>query len=127
MTPELKSISDHIGKLIDNSNVKDVADIAIMGGLAYVGYNRTKRIEGALLGPVSYKVAQSMNLAAGIAGVSGLIFLGALMGAGATVPPEEGGGEGFWEKTTELHCEEGSILDWNIIDGWHCKLMRQPT
>lgn len=119
-----ESISGHIGHILDNSTIKDIFDALIMGGLAYAGFNRLKTIEGALLGPISYKIAQSPSLPAGIAGVSGLIFLGGLMSAGGGIPPEEGGGTGFWEKTTELKCKEGYVLDWNIIQGWHCKPMR---
>lgn len=58
---------------------KDLAELALMGGLAYAGYERWKHWKGAIIGPVSLKLA----LAPGgtwhvsqLAGLAGLVNIG---------------------------------------------------
>jgi len=122
---------DTLLEWVKTQNPKDLAELALMGGLAYLGYERFKDWKGALVGPISLKLALTpggMGVPVSqVAGLSGLLLLGAAVSGGAGIPPQEGGGEGFWEKQTELHCEKGYVLDWNIRDGWYCKPMRQPT
>jgi len=79
--PELKRISAHLGKMIDNEKLTDlIAGLGclIAGGLtAYnLGSRDPAQILGASLsGLVAYKLATSQNL---IAGASGTAYLGAL-------------------------------------------------
>ena len=61
-----------------------------------------------------------------IVGLAGLLLLGACVSGDPTLPPEEGGGEGFWEKTASLQCREGYVLDWDIVKGWRCVPIRGP-
>lgn len=58
---------------------KDLAELALMGGLAYAGYERWHHWKGAIIGPVSLKLA----LAPGgtwhvsqVAGLAGLVNIG---------------------------------------------------
>ena len=82
MGPELKHVSDHIGSVIDNSRAQDLVNAFLNIGLAYAGYEIFRDWKGALLGPISLKLATSNNLAAGTAGVVGLASLGLAAGAG---------------------------------------------
>ena len=64
---------------IKKQNPKDLAELALMGGLAYAGYEAFKDWKGALLGPVSYKLATAPGgtpPVAQITGVAGLTTLG---------------------------------------------------
>jgi len=80
----LERIARHIGKIIDNSNVKDVQEIALNIALAYAGYEALGDWKGALLGPISLKLAQTTGgtpPVAQITGVAGLSLIGlALLG-----------------------------------------------
>lgn len=76
LDPEFKHIADHIGKIIDNSDLTQTAEFLLMAGLAYQGYKMSKTFAGTLAGPLSLKLAQSENLAAGAAGVAGLVAFG---------------------------------------------------
>jgi len=76
--PEFKNIGDHIGKIIDNSSLKDVSDVAIMGALAYVGYQHFKSPQGALIGPLGYKLATTMGGQPPASQIAGLAILGAM-------------------------------------------------
>lgn len=71
-----ESIATHIGKIIDNLTGKDIVDIGIASGLAYLGYQRIKQPSGLLYGPICLRLATSMNIVAGTAGTIGLIGLG---------------------------------------------------
>jgi len=71
-----ESVAAHIGKIVDNLSGKDIAELALMGGLAYLGYSHLKHPAGLLYGPICLKLAGSMNLVAGTAGTIGLIGLG---------------------------------------------------
>ena len=75
-------MAKHLGKIVDNSSAKDISDALLNVGLAYAGYEVLINREGkrnwksTLFGPVSLKLAQSPNVAAGTAGVLGLATLG---------------------------------------------------
>ena len=76
--PEFKNIGDHIEKIIDNSSLKDVSDVAMMGALAYIGYQHFKSPEGALIGPLGYKLATTMGGTPPASQIAGLAILGAM-------------------------------------------------
>jgi len=78
----LERIARHIGKIVDNSSIKDIAEASLTAALAYAGYQRFKGVGGALLGPVSLKLAQTpggITSPSQIAGVLGLCTLGVAM------------------------------------------------
>ena len=66
-------------------------DITVNLGLAYLGYQTFRDWRGALVGPVSYALAKSPNIAGSIAGVGGLTILGlfSVAGEGIQHPPQE--------------------------------------
>lgn len=119
-----------VEKILDNSTVTDITEASIVGGLAILGALRLNDWKGALLGPISYKLATvsggGMLDPSRMAGIAGLLLLGASVAGNPNVPPEEGGGQGFWEKSAQLKCKEGYVLDWNVAEGWHCKPIRGP-
>jgi hypothetical protein len=78
MSPELQSVTSHIGKIIDNSNLRDVADAIIMGALAYLGFETFQDWRGAIVGPVGYKLATTMGGTPPVSQITGLGLLGAL-------------------------------------------------
>lgn len=59
--------------------------IATNAGVAYLGFNALKHPAGALVGLLGLRLAQSPNLASGVAGIAALTGLGALN----LVPPPE--------------------------------------
>lgn len=126
----LERIARHIGKIVDNSSIKDIADATLMASLAYLGAQRFHDWKGAFIGPVAFKLATAPGGGtldpSRLTGVAGLLFLGACVSSNPTGPPEEGGGPGFWEKAVQYHCQEGYVLDWNVAEGWHCKPVFGP-
>lgn len=74
--PEGKRIADHTGKIIDNSRISDVSNAILDVALAYYGVKAFGHIGGAIIGPISMRLATSMNAVAGAAGVAGLAALG---------------------------------------------------
>ena len=78
LNPELQHIGKHIGKIIDNSSLKDVTDVAMMGALAYLGYEHFKNPAGALIGPLGYKLATTMGGQPPASQIAGLAILGAM-------------------------------------------------
>jgi len=74
--PDAKHITDHAGKIIDNSTISDVRDAVLDLALAYFGIKAFGRLEGAIIGPISLRLATSMNVVAGAAGVAGLGIMG---------------------------------------------------
>lgn len=73
----LDSIAVHIGKFIDRLDGKSLIDLLLYGTAAYYGYKAFKdQPHGAAVGAISLKLATSMNAAAGVAGVSGLVMIG---------------------------------------------------
>jgi len=123
-----ESLATHIGKVVDNLSGKDLADLALVGGLAYLGYYHLKNPVGLLYGPVCLKLATSMNSTAGIAGTLGLVSLGlpfVFSGLAGTTPTrktdtidkyrEEHGGEEPSEASLTFdpqfsECPEGYFL-----------------
>jgi len=77
----LQSIALHIGKIVDNSSVKDVAEVGILGLIGYEGY-KLWGTSGLLSGIVGFKLATAPSE---IAAASGVITL-ATMGLTAAVP-----------------------------------------
>jgi len=76
LDPEFKHISDHLGKIIDNSNLQQATDFLLNVALAIQGVRVTGKIEGALIGPVALKLARSDSEVSSVAGVAGLGVLG---------------------------------------------------
>jgi len=74
--PELEHITNHIGKIIDNSNLSHIIDAFLYGGTAILGIQATGDIRGALIGPIGLKLASSRNEVAGLAGCGVLATLG---------------------------------------------------
>lgn len=73
----LDSLAVHIGKFVDRLGAKDLIDLCLYGTAAYYGYKAFKdQPHGAAMGVISLKLATSMNTAAGVAGVSGLVLIG---------------------------------------------------
>jgi hypothetical protein len=74
--PEGKRVADHVGKIIDNSRIQEATDAIINIALAYYGVKAFGHIGGAIIGPISLKLATARNEVAGAAGVAGLAILG---------------------------------------------------
>ena len=75
----LERLAKHLGKIADNTSFKDIQEIALNAGLAYAGYERFKDWKGALLGPVSLKLATAPGgtpPVSQMAGIAGLSILG---------------------------------------------------
>jgi len=84
LEPFLDRVGKHIAKIAENTSLKDIQDIILNLGLAYAGYEALRDWKGAVLGPVSLKLAQTQGGTppiAQIAGVAGLSLIGvALLG-----------------------------------------------
>jgi len=76
--PEANHIFDHAGHIIDNSSVDQLAEALLYLGTAAWGVQVTGDLRGALIGPIGLKLASSMNVIAGGAGVAILTTLGLL-------------------------------------------------
>ncbi|MBA7530981.1 hypothetical protein ES705_23192 [subsurface metagenome] len=74
--PEGKRVADHVGKILDNSRIQEATDGIINLALAYYGVKAFGHIGGAIIGPISLKLATARNEVAGAAGVAGLACLG---------------------------------------------------
>ena len=74
--PEGQRVADHVGKIIDNSRIQEATDAIINLALAYYGVKAFGHIGGAIIGPISLKLATARNDVAGAAGVAGLAALG---------------------------------------------------
>lgn len=74
--PEIERTTRHIGNIIDKSNVAQIVDALIYGGVAIQGALVMNDPRGALIGPIGLKLAQSPNLIAGGAGIAVLAALG---------------------------------------------------
>lgn len=116
-----ESIATHIGKFIDRLTMKDLIELGLMGGLAYAGYKEFG-LEGALIGPVSLKLATTpggMGLPVSqTAGLLGLVSLGLAMQTKPDVV-EPTGPEG-------QTCPDGYKLSHNLLYGWHCVKLGMP-
>ena len=89
-----KKILESFIDWIKKQKPQDLAELAIMGGLAYAGYEAFHTWKGALWGPVSFKLAQTQGGTPPVAqsvGVGGLAVLGLALGAdeqgGYKTPP----------------------------------------
>lgn len=123
-SPELKHVTDHIGKVIDNSKLSDFLDFTINAGLAYAGFRVFNDWKGALIGPIALKLATSRNLVAGSAGVIMLTGLGFCIGSSGIqefiqdpigswnrdMEALMSGIPVYTEPTPEGQCENGRVL-----------------
>jgi hypothetical protein len=80
-----ESIMSHIGKAADNMSLKDWAELALMGGIAYAGYS-VGGIPGLIIGPLGYKLATTMGGTPPVSQIAGLGILGGI-GLLALTPP----------------------------------------
>lgn len=134
--PDFRHVTDHIGHVIDNSKVSDFIDVAIYGGLAYVGADVYKDIRGALIGPIGLKLAQSGNIVSGAAGLAilGVLGLSVVAPTGEIAKPVQEEGKNYLEvrdfegKTQKypIHCEwvgpvgsKDQCRCWYPGLGWH--------
>jgi len=85
--PEWKHVTDHVGKVIDNSNLSQVIEALLYGGLAFQGASVMKDIRGAIIGPIGLKLAMSANIVSGASGVAILAGLGLASVAPSLPPP----------------------------------------
>jgi len=84
----LERVAKHLGKIVDNSSVKDIQEATLNIALAIAGYEAFHNWKGSLLGPVSLKLATTQGgtpPVAQITGVAGLSLLGL-----ALITPYEG-------------------------------------
>jgi len=116
-SPELKHITDHAGHIIDNSKISDLLDVLINFGLAWAGVETFRDWKGALVGPIALKLATSMNIVAGTAGVATLGVLGFAYAAGRG--PEEPPQTPSVGPFTPGECPEGYTLMIRM-GGYHC-------
>lgn len=82
---------DKIMDWLKNQKPKDLAEVALMGGLAVAGYEAFKDWRGALLGPVSLNLATApagTPPVSQIAGLAGLSILGVACGGLGYKPSE---------------------------------------
>lgn len=115
--PEIQHITDHAGKIIDNSKISDFINVFLNLGLAYAGAETFKDWKGAFIGPIALKLAQSENIIAGTAGVATLGILGFAfaVGRGPEEPPQTPGVGPF----APGECPEGYTLMIKM-GGYHC-------
>ena len=85
MDKPLDSIAAHLGKLVDNSNVEQMTDLAASLLCSYMGYRAARQlggtqelsiISGGGSGLIAFKLAKSANMVAGASGVVTLASLG---------------------------------------------------
>lgn len=105
LDPELQRVTDHLGHIIDNSNVKQITDTLLNLGLSYQGIVVTKNIMGGLIGPLGLKLAQSPNIVAGSAGLAILsgLGIGSIQALGDKPQPKP-------DDQGQLSCPEGFTL-----------------
>lgn len=70
-----ESICNHIGKIIDNATPMQLAEISLMAGLAWLGYDATKDLRGSLAGVLGYKLATTMGGTPPVSQIAGLAIL----------------------------------------------------
>lgn len=76
LDPELRHIGEHLGKVIDNSTIKDVADIALMLSVGYLGFSRASQPEEAVTAMLGYKLATSEGGSPPVSQIVGCGLLG---------------------------------------------------
>lgn len=79
---------DKIIEWLKKQNPKDLAELTLMGGLAYAGYQVTKDWKGTLIGPIGLKLAQTDGIPSQIAGLTTLAVLGLCSFPGFKTPEE---------------------------------------
>ncbi len=84
LDPELKHVSDHLGKMLDNSNVGQLIDALLYGSAAYFGF-KAFGFNGLMVGPIALKLAMAENI---VPATSGVVTL-ALIGAANTSPVQD--------------------------------------
>ncbi|TET65060.1 hypothetical protein E3J49_02605 [Candidatus Bathyarchaeota archaeon] len=152
--PELASLAAHIGKIIDNTSVKDLADLAILGGCAYYGHQILGGA-GALVGAVGYKLSTTMGGSPPVSQIAGLGILASIGVIGALkteynafteylapsartisegIKEAEAKGEQYfppegiceWDLMGQLRCWFPS-LGWVYFQKWKTAPEKQPT
>jgi len=116
-TPELHARFESILKSLA-PHFPSIAEAALMGGLAYVGYSKFG-LEGALLGPVSLKLATAPGGTIPVSQTAGLIGLG-LLGLSFQKSPD------ILPPDLDNKCPEGYKLNHNLLYGWHCVKLGMP-
>ena len=71
----LERLAKHLGKIADNTSFKDIQEIALNAGLAFAGYEAFHNWKGALLGPVSLKLATTQGGTPPVAQITGVAGL----------------------------------------------------
>lgn len=105
LDPELQSIATHIGHIVDNSNIKDITDLAILIACAYGGYNVWSKVHpdlgigGAITGAVGYKLATTEGGTPPASQIAGLGILGSTVLVGANIP-------GWWNELPQEEKEK---------------------
>jgi len=84
LDPEFKHVADHLGKAIDNSNIKQLTDAFLYGAAAYFGF-KAFGFNGLMVGPIALKLAMAENI---VPATSGVVTL-ALIGAANTSPVQD--------------------------------------
>ena len=87
---DLERIARHIGKIIDNAKPQDLAEVGIMLGLAYAGYEAFKDWKGLLVGPIGLKLAMAPG---GTWHVSQIAGVGMLASLGVALSPVDAEGK----------------------------------
>ena len=92
---KLERIAKHIGKIVDNSSVKDIQEVLLNAGLAYASVVHLKSVDqqgnihynplNAMFGPIALKLATTDGIVSQTAGVAGLSILGISMIGGQIV------------------------------------------
>ena len=72
--PELQHLATHIGHIIDNSNAGQLADLAMIGAFAALGY-KAWGVYGIPTGPLAYKLACTMGGTPPVSQITGLLML----------------------------------------------------
>jgi len=86
-------------KILDRG--KQIVDLALNLGLAYLGAKHFKHPVGALFGPIALKLARSENVVAGTSGVIGLVSLGVAVGGVELKMPNMSSWDAFVKKERE--------------------------
>ena len=109
-----KSPFSKVAKFAEKIKPHEWTDLAINIGLAYAGYDATKSWQGALLGPVSLKLAQAPGGTppiSQITGVAGLVMLGIAI----SVPGQWFGGLTAEEFRRELDRELENLVTGQVV------------
>lgn len=86
----LERLAKHLGKIADNTSLKDIQEVILNAALAYASYEHFTVVDqhgkihrnpfNAMFGPIALKLASTDGSISQGAGVAGLITLGAAMG-----------------------------------------------